>query len=327
MFFGTQDEAIRAKLRLLAEPHDEALRLFSLTGPELGEQLLRRAREVRAGWPGATSDRGTPAGVLLHHIVPEVAARLGVETLLPDVRSEVLSRLTSQEFRLFAASMMGRKPFAELATEPGTEGWMGLQLLSRDVRKGNPLAFAIDRLAAPANDWIAGEVRAAATWGGHTPTAMTTWSPALLQKVRPPTTEEVMAEHVGKAIRSVSIQGGDADDTVMKHVYIIFEDGSALDLSNDEDPQQRTSISCDDDLPFYVGSTFQGAAFRAAAPVRTELPDDSVSDVRFLQVSTSTGSFTVASHVLHNGYYGDFELVAKTVAPRPEPQTGPVLRA
>lgn len=318
MFFAP-DENTRKKLDALAAPHYEALRLFELPSPELGEELLGRSAELRKAFPASGSGAAKAVVAVLDHIVPELAARLGARSEAASIRPAIMAKFTAEEFRQFVAALMQWRPLSTLSAEQDADGWMALQLLSRDVAAGNPLAFALDRVAPPAQDWIAHKVQAAATAMGHEPTSV--WSPALLRKAPPSTPQEVIALHIGKTIRSVSIQGQGQgpDETVMKDVHIIFDDGMALDLSNAENDCCKTSISCDDDLAFYVGSSFQGAEFRPVAPVRME-DDEFFHDVGFLEVSTSAGSFTVASHVLHNGYYGDFDLEAKTVAPRPEPE-------
>ena len=67
-------------------------------------------------------------------------------------------------------------------------------------------------------------------------------------------------------------------------------------------------MSTDDDLSDFIGGTLLDAEIKAAPDETDEWGQ--VHEVQFLEVRTSKGSFTMASHNEHNGYYGGFYLVA-----------------
>lgn len=157
---------------------DEAIRLFELPGPALGQELLRRVREVSEAWPAAVADQRTASAIMLERIVPAVAAHLAALTTPPSARRPDLSQMPPDGLRHVVATLLRQRPLAELAAERGAAGWMALRLLTREVAAGNPLAFALDRLAPPGSDWMAGEVRAAAL--RHHQVSDGRWCPALL---------------------------------------------------------------------------------------------------------------------------------------------------
>ena len=79
---------------------------------------------------------------------------------------------------------------------------------------------------------------------------------------------------------------------------ITFDSGLSVDIFDNhyEDPVNDcvTYMTCDDDLPPFVGSVFLGY----------ELLDES-----FLTLRTSLGNITCEAHNENNGYYEGFEMV------------------
>lgn len=109
---------------------------------------------------------------------------------------------------------------------------------------------------------------------------------------------------IGKKIVSLSLGDDDA-------LHFEFADGSKIKIFDDgqtccESRYMRT----DDDLGFFIGSELLGAEIKDGPSIDDGF--DEVHDVRFLEVQTSNGVFTMSSHNEHNGYYGGFAIrVAK----------------
>ena len=64
----------------------------------------------------------------------------------------------------------------------------------------------------------------------------------------------------------------------------------------------------DDDLSEFVGAVVNGFELKQAPDQEDEY---GVHEVQFLEIATSKGAITFASHNEHNGYYGGFHIVAK----------------
>lgn len=96
-----------------------------------------------------------------------------------------------------------------------------------------------------------------------------------------------------------------ADITVKDDTLTLkFTDGSLLQaVDGGQSCCEHRYMVCDDKLSDYVGATYTGMEIRDAPDV-----DDGgeVHEVQFLYVHTSIGSFSVANHNEHNGYYGGF---------------------
>lgn len=111
-----------------------------------------------------------------------------------------------------------------------------------------------------------------------------------------------IAKAAGRAITTFDIKEGE-------RLVLAFQDGSVLTLFDDgQQCCESRSMSCDDDLGHFSGALFTSAEVRDGR--RDEDDDGDVREVEFLVVDTSLGSFTVANHNHHNGYYGGFELTA-----------------
>ncbi len=88
-----------------------------------------------------------------------------------------------------------------------------------------------------------------------------------------------------------------------------FDDGTRLDLvDNGQSCCESRYMQTDDDLGYFVGSRLLGAEVKEAPNVEDEYGDH---EVAFLVVTTSKGSFSVANHNEHNGYYGGFYINAE----------------
>ncbi|OAS22524.1 DUF7448 domain-containing protein [Methylobacterium platani] len=111
----------------------------------------------------------------------------------------------------------------------------------------------------------------------------------------------------GRVISSVAVE-----DDVLRFE---FTDGSSLKVWDAADLFcERRYLSCDDTLQHFGGASFRGLEVRDA---ETGDGDDGCHEVQFLVVSTSLGTFTVASHNEHNGYYGGFDISAEFSEAKP----------
>ena len=72
-------------------------------------------------------------------------------------------------------------------------------------------------------------------------------------------------------------------------------------------------MTCDDDLQSYCGERFLGFEIRDAPDIK----DSEVHEVQFLIVNTDKGSFSIANHNVHNGYYGGFNIGIEVVNANP----------
>lgn len=117
-------------------------------------------------------------------------------------------------------------------------------------------------------------------------------------------TVEAYHSALNKQIVSVAV----ADD----ELRFSLADGTKL-IASDQGQSccEHRYMHTDDDLASFAGSTFLGAEVREAPNEADEYGDH---EVQFLIVNTSAGSFTIASHNEHNGYYGGFAIELRTEA-------------
>lgn len=87
-------------------------------------------------------------------------------------------------------------------------------------------------------------------------------------------------------------------------LHFTFEDGSKIKLFDDgQSCCESRYMRTDDNLSDYIGAQLLDAEIKEAPGVPDEYGEH---EVQFLEVKTSKGSFTMASHNEHNGYYGGF---------------------
>lgn len=108
---------------------------------------------------------------------------------------------------------------------------------------------------------------------------------------------------IGKTIAELTL--GDDDS-----LHFVFIDGSKMRLFDaGQSCCESRYMRTDDVLADYVGAQLTGAELK---DVTEGDVGDEVHEVQFLEVKTSKGSFTMASHNEHNGYYGGFAIRAAT---------------
>lgn len=109
---------------------------------------------------------------------------------------------------------------------------------------------------------------------------------------------KVFTEAIGKRITALKLGDDDA-------LHFEFADGSKMKLSDEgQSCCEARYMQTDDDLDSFVGATLLGAEIKDGPEVEDESSE--VHEVQFLEVKTDRGSFTMASHNEHNGYYGGF---------------------
>lgn len=114
-------------------------------------------------------------------------------------------------------------------------------------------------------------------------------------------TVEAVQKSLGKTITQVELK-----DDVLR---LTSEDGSVLSLWDDRQSCCESRwMSCDADLPYYVGAVLQDVSIESAEIPAPEGSD--VYDAQFLHVHTSKGILDAVTHLNHNGYYGDFSITA-----------------
>ena len=114
-------------------------------------------------------------------------------------------------------------------------------------------------------------------------------------------TVEAVQAAMGKTITALSL----TDD----QLRFEFEDGSRLRLQDSgQSCCEHRYMLTDDDLPYYIGAKFVGAEVRDGGSTESEYGD--THEIQFLVVTTDRGTFSMASHNEHNGYYGGFWITA-----------------
>lgn len=92
-------------------------------------------------------------------------------------------------------------------------------------------------------------------------------------------------------------------------LHLRFEDGTGVGFYDaGQSCCESRYMRTDDDLPYYVGARLTGAEVKKAPNVESDDEWGMEHEVRFLEIQTDRGSFTMANHNEHNGYYGGFAL-------------------
>lgn len=145
----------------------EIARLYALPDRALGEALLSMARAARAEHAEVLGRHGGPDSVvydnnLLWHVVPEVARRLGAAVEPPEASKAEIRGLSDAGLRRAAHAYWANtsRPFGRSGGDP-------LDLLLAEPANGNPIAFALDRIAPPSADRGDGFGRRLAEINGH----------------------------------------------------------------------------------------------------------------------------------------------------------------
>lgn len=107
---------------------------------------------------------------------------------------------------------------------------------------------------------------------------------------------------IGKTIHEAKIE----DDRLV----LSFTDRTSITLRDDgQSCCAHRYMTCDDDLPYYKGAELLDAEVAPGPDAEDEWGGS--HEQEFLRVKTSKGTFTVANHNVHNGYYGGFYLIVE----------------
>lgn len=117
---------------------------------------------------------------------------------------------------------------------------------------------------------------------------------------------ENLESYVGKVISSVVLGNDDA-------LHFVFSDNSKMKVFDDGQSCCETRyMRTDDDLSIFAGSKLVNVEIRQAANIETDEDTEysvNCHEIQFLEVMTSIGCFTMATHNEHNGYYDGFCVV------------------
>jgi len=95
-----------------------------------------------------------------------------------------------------------------------------------------------------------------------------------------------------------------------KVLSISFTDGSTLYINDGgQSCCEHRYMTCDDGLQYYIGGKLLSIELKAAN-VTNDDDYGGVSEVQFLDINTDNGTFQIANHNEHNGYYGGFYIQA-----------------
>lgn len=87
-----------------------------------------------------------------------------------------------------------------------------------------------------------------------------------------------------------------------------FVDGFKMSIADEgQSCCEHRYMMTDDKLEDYDGAILLGLELKNAPNIEDEC---GTHEVQFLEIKTSNGSFTMATHNEHNGYYGGFWIVA-----------------
>jgi hypothetical protein len=100
--------------------------------------------------------------------------------------------------------------------------------------------------------------------------------------------------------------GSDVDTLNIK-----FEDNSILQLWDDGQSCCESRYMCtDDDLTEFTNCKLIKIEVKDGG---CKDDDDGLHEIQFLEITTDKGSFQMANHNEHNGYYGGFWIQAKII--------------
>lgn len=95
-------------------------------------------------------------------------------------------------------------------------------------------------------------------------------------------------------------------------LYFDFGWRGALRISDEgQSCCEKRYMTTDDNLEEFAGADFLGLEIKQAP--YTEDEDGNTHEVQFLEIKTSKGCFTIATHNEHNGYYGGFDIALDNV--------------
>jgi len=114
---------------------------------------------------------------------------------------------------------------------------------------------------------------------------------------------------IGKTIKHIELSpeknsewGGDSQDTLK----LVFDDASVLTVFDAGQSCCETRyMQTDDEFKDFIGAKLLEIELKQAPDIEVEYD---THEVQFLELMTSKGALTMASHNEHNGYYGGFAI-------------------
>ena len=108
---------------------------------------------------------------------------------------------------------------------------------------------------------------------------------------------------IGQTIAGIDINDDELTFAFENGYILIMYDGG-------QSCCEHRYMVCYDDTDYYVGAKFFDAEIKDA-PNENGPEDYEDHEVQFLEIVTSLGSFTIANHNEHNGYYGGFSIICR----------------
>lgn len=125
----------------------------------------------------------------------------------------------------------------------------------------------------------------------------------VIQQIIQSSSTESPSLPLGKTISNIALEE--------QSLTLKFTDGSTVFFADQgQSCCESRYMSCDDDLPCYVGAKFTGAELKEAPNLECDY--DNEHEVQFLEIQTDRGVFTISNHNEHNGYYGGFLIKVTT---------------
>ncbi len=177
----------------IARMNERIAELYRFDDLALGQELLKLASEARTLYPErlAKGDQGhgTYTTSLFWDVVPEIAKRLGVTVLGQTIREDVRNA-SDHELRNWVGQCIANAGWSPITGNHNIKDqplcpW---ELLTHEACNGNPLAFAIDRIAPVVefdrNDVLARSIREVSSVRGFEPPFLK-WAPEMDVKPYP----------------------------------------------------------------------------------------------------------------------------------------------
>jgi hypothetical protein len=113
--------------------------------------------------------------------------------------------------------------------------------------------------------------------------------------------------YVGKTVQSADIVIKTfpfSQDYVTAELHITCDDGTVVRVVDEEQICcEYRYITCDDDLDCLIGGTLIDIMEK-----EVDIGEDEYHEIAFVEIQTTKGCVTIATHNEHNGYYGGFNL-------------------
>lgn len=113
--------------------------------------------------------------------------------------------------------------------------------------------------------------------------------------------------YVGKTVQSARIVHSYVKD---EELHITCDDGTVVRVVDDgQICCEYRYITCDDDLDCLIGGTLIDIMEKEVAIGEDEYHEnEEYHEIAFVEIQTTKGCATIATHNEHNGYYGGFSL-------------------